>query len=304
MHSAKTEALDLTQEGLQQLEPGLQAKFSSLVEWLRARGRVLIALSGGVDSSFLAAAARIALADRAVVVTADSVTLPPGELSEAKKLASSLGLRQVVVKENELQDERFALNPPDRCYYCKMGLIKELRKVAAQEGIDVILDGTNADDLKGHRPGALALREGGVRSPLAELGFTKNEIRAISKALGLPTWSKPSMACLSSRFEYGQRITAEGLHRVGEAESFIRTLTGVRQLRVRCHGELARIEVGKDERSLLADEDIMDRVSEKLRALGFRYVTLDLTGYRTGSMDEALAQPIIPEKMTANRSAR
>jgi len=250
----------------------------------------------------LAAAAKIALAHGAVAVTADSMTLPPGELSEAQRLASALGLKQVVVKENELDDERFVENPPDRCYYCKKRLIDELRKVAAQEAIDVIVDGTNADDLRMHRPGALALSEGGVRSPLAELGFTKTDIRAVSRALGLPTWSKPSMACLSSRFEYGQRITAEGLQRVAEAESFIKTLTGVRQLRVRCHGDLARIEVGRAERSLLASEAAMDRVSEKLRALGFRYVTLDLAGYRSGSMDEGLSNPIIPERMRAGRS--
>lgn len=262
----------------------------------------MIALSGGVDSSFLAAAAKIALGDGAVVVTADSVTLPPGELSEAEELASTLGLKQVIVEENELDDERFVANPPDRCYYCKAGLVKELRKVAAEEGIDVILDGTNADDLKGHRPGALALREGGVQSPLAQLGFTKSDIRAVSKALGLPTWAKPSMACLSSRFEYGQRITAEGLQRVAEAEGFIRALTGVRQLRVRCHGDLARIEVGRGERHLLAAEEVMDKVSERLRALGFRYVTLDLTGYRSGSMDEGLSNPVIPEKIRAHEA--
>ncbi|WP_309492847.1 ATP-dependent sacrificial sulfur transferase LarE [Candidatus Hecatella orcuttiae] len=266
----------------------LEEKFEGMLKNLQALKGVVVAFSGGVDSSLVAATAKKALGDRVLAVTADSSTLPPGELEEARKVAEALGIRHRVVKVDELDDPRFAANPPNRCYYCKKQLLEALKKIAREEGLDAVVDGTNAEDLQGHRPGALALREEGVRSPLAEAGITKREVYLLAEMLRLPTAGKPSMACLSSRFPYGERITAEGLRRVAEAEVFIKKTVGVKQLRVRDHQGIARIEVGKEERRLFFDEALMDRVAEGLRKLGYRYVALDLTGYRTGSMDEAL----------------
>lgn len=260
-------------------------KFEALLEELRQRETVLVALSGGVDSSVVAAAAKMALGDRALAVTAESPTLPPGELEEAKRVAAAIGIRHMVIQINELSDPNFVRNPANRCYFCKKGLGSELKEVAAREGFSTIADGTNADDLKGHRPGAKALDEEGVFSPLARLSFTKDEVRQLAKSMGLRTYDKPSTACLSSRIAHGQAITVERLSRVGEAETFIKKLCGARQLRVRDHGETARIEVDPSERKLFFDEKFLDAITEKLQSLGFKYVTLDLQGYRTGSMN-------------------
>lgn len=247
-----------------------------------------MAFSGGVDSSLVAAAAKMALGDRALAVTADSKTLPLGELEEARKVAEAIGIRHKVIKVDELENPRFAANPPDRCYHCKKELLTHLKEIATQEGFEAVVEGTNAEDLRGHRPGALALREEEVISPLAEAGLGKAEIRALASALNLPTAHKPSGACLSSRFPYGEKITLERLERVAAAEETIKRLVEVGQLRVRDHGDVARIEVSPEERCLFFDGSLMDRVAGELRRLGFVYVTLDLKGYRTGSMNEAL----------------
>jgi len=274
----------------QLLGPEVSEKFKALIDEIRGYGSVIVALSGGVDSSSVAAAAKIALNDKALAVTADSPTLPPAELDDAKRVADAIGISHAVIRIDELEDPNFAKNPTNRCYYCKKGLSTHLKALAAERGVTTILDGTNADDLRGHRPGAVALGEAGVLSPLAQLGFTKAEVRQLARWLGLSIHDKPATACLSSRIAYGQEITLERLSRVGEAEAFIKSLTGARQVRVRDHGEIARIEVAPEERRLFFDEGTMERVAEKLRSLGFTYVTLDLLGYRTGSMNAGVAR--------------
>ncbi|MCD6444452.1 ATP-dependent sacrificial sulfur transferase LarE [Candidatus Bathyarchaeota archaeon] len=266
-----------------------QTLLERLIKWFEGKNGVLVAFSGGVDSTLVTYAAHKALGDRVLAVTADSISLPPGELEEAVRLARLIGVRHRVVKVDELADPRFVENPPDRCYYCKRMLLSVLRGIASEEGLEVIVDGSNADDYRDFRPGLRALKEFDVRSPLAELGFTKKDVREVSRLLGLPTADKPSMACLASRLPYGTAITYERLRRVSEAESFIRRLTGVKQLRVRDHGSIARIEVGRDERHLLFDEKVLDTIWSKLRSLGYTYVTLDLYGYRSGSLNELLS---------------
>ncbi len=280
----------------------LTRKVERVLDRLRRRGSVLVAMSGGVDSSLVAFLARKAVGDNAVAVTADSVTLPPGELEESKKIAKEIGIRHVIVKADETSNPDFVRNPPNRCYYCKKEIISKLKQVAAKYELQAIVDGTNADDMKVHRPGAMALIEGGVYSPLSDAGLTKRDVRDLARMLGLPTADKPSMACLSSRFPYGQEITRDKLRKVCEAERLVRELTGVRELRVRSHGNLARIEVGKDERRLLFDEGLMESIAKKLKCLGFTYVAMDLQGYRSGSMDEVLKEKIIPRARVKSKS--
>jgi uncharacterized protein len=275
----------------------LSRKMSGVLEKIRKRGSILVAMSGGVDSSLVALLAKMAVGDRAVAVTADSKTLPPGELEEAKRVAEEIGIRHVVVKVNELSNPDFVRNPPDRCYHCKKELILKLKEIAREHNLEAIVDGTNADDMKVHRPGAVALIENGVYSPLADVDLTKVEVRALAEMLGLPTADRPSMACLSSRFPYGREITEQGLRRVAEAERAIRGLVEVRELRVRDHGNLARIEVGRDERKLLFNTELLDLIAQKLKDLGFSYVTMDLQGYRSGSMDETLKEKTIPKPL-------
>ncbi|MCP8319918.1 MAG: ATP-dependent sacrificial sulfur transferase LarE [archaeon] len=271
-----------------ELDSTTKKKFEELLIFFKDKERVLVAFSGGVDSSLVTAIAKIVLNDKVLTVTADSITLPPWELQNSKRMAEIIGVRHLIVDMDELANSLISDNPPNRCYHCKKELITTLKKVAKNEGISVIVDGTNADDLKGHRPGALALKEEGVYSPLALIGLSKKEVREISRYLNLPNADKPSMACLASRFPYWQRITYEGILRVAEAEKYIINLLGARQVRVRDHNGIARIEIGKDERRLLYDENLMDKIAEKLKFLGFDYVTIDLQGYRSGSMDEVL----------------
>ncbi|MEM1569653.1 MAG: ATP-dependent sacrificial sulfur transferase LarE [Candidatus Bathyarchaeia archaeon] len=267
-----------------------QSLLNKLINWFNDKDSVLVAFSGGVDSTLVTYAAYKALSDRVLAVTADSATLPPGELEEAIKIARLIGVKHRVVKVDELSDGEFVKNPPDRCYYCKKSLLKVLSKIAEEEGLKVIVDGSNADDNRDFRPGLKALKEFKVRSPLAEVGLSKSDIRAISKIVGLPTADKPSMACLASRIPYGMEITYEKLRRVSEAETYIRQFTGVKQLRVRDHDNIARIEVGRDERKVFFDENIMDAIWNKLRSLGYVYVTLDLYGYRPGSLNEVVSR--------------
>jgi uncharacterized protein len=227
--------------------------------------------------------------------------LPSSELEDAKELAQFLGIRHMIVRTDELDDASYASNPPNRCYFCKTELSEKLIQLARDLSVPAILDGTNADDLVGHRPGAAALSEHGVKRPLANVKMTKAEVRDLARAFRLPNHDKPSMPCLSSRVQYGQVITPERLRRIEKSENSIRSLTGVKELRVRDHGNLARIEVGRDERQLFFDEKLLDRVGAVLRELGFVYVTFDLLGYRNGSMNDLIAikQPEKNENRTA-----
>lgn len=262
-------------------------RYDLLLDRMRELGSVLVAYSGGVDSTLLAVAARQALGTRTVAVLAASETYPASEIEAAKATAVQLGLDLVEVVTHELEDSRFSSNPSDRCYYCKQELFGLLRQVADVRGLAFVADGNNADDVSDHRPGHRAAVELGVVSPLQDVGMTKDDIREVSRALGLPTADKPSMACLASRFPYGAVIDAAGLNRVGAAEDALRAL-GLRQTRVRAHGDVARLEVAPDE--LERAFTIRADVSASLKSAGFAYAALDLDGYRTGSLNEVLVE--------------
>lgn len=266
----------------------IESKYRSLLGWFKDRDGVLVAFSGGVDSTLVAYAAAKVLKDRALAVTANSPLLPPSELEASKDVAKFIGIRHKVIEFDELRNEKLVENPPNRCYYCKKELMEELLRLAKEEGLELVVDGTNADDLQSYRPGLKALTELGVRSPLGETGIRKQEVREISRMLGLPTADKPVMACLASRFPYGRKITREGVRRVWMAEEAVKRLAGVRLLRVRDHGEIARIEVAKEERSKLFNEELLDNISKELKKLGYLYVTIELEGYVQGSLDRLI----------------
>jgi uncharacterized protein len=267
-----------------------EKKLVHLKEIIAGCGSALVAYSGGVDSTFLAAVAKEVLGDRLLAVTAGSQTYPAHETAGALKLAKLLQLNHRTVFTSELDNEEFAANPPERCYICKKELFGKLAAMADEAGLACVLDGANFDDLADFRPGTRAGRELGVRSPLQEAGLSKDEIRQLSRRMGLPTWNKPSFACLSSRFPYGERITREKLAMVHEAEDYLRS-QGFGQLRVRHHGSLARIEVAPAE--LPKAVALASEISRRLKETGYKYVTLDLQGYRTGSMNEVLDQAIL-----------
>ena len=268
----------------------VQAKYDRLVAGIRAMGRVVVAFSGGVDSTFLGRAAQEALGDEALLVTADSETYPTRELEEARRLAGLLGMRHEVVATRELDNPEYARNPADRCFFCKEELFTKLAPIAAREGAGVLVYGAVMDDLGDHRPGMRAATERGVRAPLIEAELWKTEIRALSRALGLPTWDKPSFACLSSRFQYGDAITAAKLRQVDAAEEVVRSL-GFRQFRVRHHDRLARVELPAEDLPRLFENGRRDALVTKLRALGYVYVTLDLAGFQSGSANLILRRP-------------
>jgi len=260
-------------------------KFTRLIETIREMQSVIVAYSGGVDSTLVLKAASMADLQSILAVTGDSQSLPRDELLFAKQMASYLNVPHRIIKTEELEDENFSGNPPDRCYYCKKELFGKLKEIAFKENFSYILDGTNADDIKDFRPGRRAGAEMGVRSPLLEVGLGKREIREISLELGLPTYDKPQTPCLASRFPYGQRITAKELEKVEKAERFLKNL-GLKELRVRNHGEIARIEIMPEEILIFKDEEIRTETLRFLKSLGFKYITLDLQGFRSGSLNE------------------
>lgn len=267
----------------------LQQKDEKLGAILRDMGRVLIAFSGGVDSTFVLKRAYQELGDQVLAVTAASETFPTREFNAAVQLAEEIGVRLHKTEVKEFENESFVANNPDRCYHCKTGLYSHLQSMAKELGYPFIVDGSNMDDLGDYRPGLQAKKEQGVRSPLQEAGFFKEDIRILSKELGLRTWNKPSFACLSSRIPYGTKIEKYKIDQLDEAEDYLYAL-GFWQVRVRHHDKIARIEVMPDELPKVIE--MSEQIHQKLTSLGFTYVTLDLAGYRTGSMNAVLKKEI------------
>jgi uncharacterized protein len=267
----------------------LQEKYQLLKDIIKKKESAAIAFSGGVDSTFLLKVAKEVLGDKLIAVTATSSTYPKRELNEAIKFAEDIKVRHIIISSEELEIEGFAMNPKNRCYYCKKELFTKINNIAFEHGMNSVFDGSNIDDTGDYRPGMQAAKELNVVSPLKEGGLTKDDIRELSKELGLPTWNKPSFACLSSRFPYGHKITISKLSMVDKAEQFLLDM-GITQVRVRHHGEIARIEVEPSEREKFFDVKVMNSIGNEFKKIGFTYVTLDMLGYRTGSMNETLSE--------------
>ena len=265
----------------------IDEKLVRLKNILRDMGSILVAYSGGVDSTFLAVTAHEVLGKNALAVFAASPVAPPMEKEEAASLAQNIGLRFKIIDSNEMSNPDFVANPPERCYYCKRELFSELKPIALEESLKWIADGTNADDLSDFRPGRKASAEAGIRSPLLEAGLTKAEIRQLSHARGLPTWDRPASPCLASRIPYGIPVTAETLNKIARGEQYLHSL-GIRELRLRHHGDIARIELDPESMAKIITPEIRQDIVTHLKTLGYKYVALDLTGYRIGSLNEVL----------------
>lgn len=275
---------------IEQLCASSSERFGAMRQRVRSLGSALVAFSGGVDSTLVLKVAREELADRAVALTALSPSVAAEEAEEARSLAASIGVEHLVVDSRELDDPRYAANPSNRCYFCKSELYGITSTHVARLGLAAVLDGFNADDKKDHRPGHQAAREHRVISPLAEAGLTKNEVRAWSHRLGLPTWDKPQMACLASRLPYGTQVTVQRLKQVAEAERALRGL-GLVTFRVRHHDQVARLEVSGEEFHRLLDGEFRGRVDRALKAAGYTFVALDLEPFRSGRLNDVLAPP-------------
>lgn len=259
-------------------------KLNKLREIISELGSLAVGFSGGVDSSFLLAVAHEILRDRVIAVTGVDASVPEREVNEAKAFCIDRGIRHILCTVDPLREEGYRNNSPDRCYFCKHGIFTEVKKIADEYGIEYMAEGSNMDDIGDYRPGLKAAAELSVKSPLREAGLYKKDIRLISKAMGLSTWSKPAYACLASRFVYGEEITEEKLHMIDRAEQFL-IERGFFEERVRMHGNIARIEVPSADIPRLASDEVREAVYDEFKKLGFLFVTLDLKGYRTGSMN-------------------
>ncbi|MDS0524843.1 ATP-dependent sacrificial sulfur transferase LarE [Clostridium sp. SHJSY1] len=260
-------------------------KYHDLVQYLKSLEKVVLAFSGGVDSTFLLKVSKEALGDNVKAVTILSPYIPKWEIAEARELVKELGVNHEIIEAPIINEIRN--NPENRCYLCKKAVFGMIESVAKKEGYNYVIDGTNFDDIGDYRPGLKALKELEVKSPLLECKLTKEEIRSYSLELGLNTWDKPPYACLLTRIPYGNELKVEDFEKIEKAETYMMSL-GFRAIRVRCHGDLARIEVEKKDRHKLFDEDLLDNISEKVKSFGFRYVSLDLQGYRVGSLNETI----------------
>ena len=267
----------------------LLQKRSDLVNILEQMRSVIVAYSGGVDSAFLAAVANEALGRKALSVTAVSRSLAPSELDEATDLANRIGLNFMTIETNEIDRPDYQANNPDRCFFCKDELYTHLVRFAEEESFDSIVNGTNVDDLGDYRPGIEAAKQYGVRSPLVEAELTKDDIRALSRDMDLPTWDKPAQACLSSRIPYGTTVTVEALTKIAKAEQFLRS-KGFKQLRVRHHETIARIEIEPSDFSAITSEPLRSEINQEFKNIGYSYITLDLDGFRSGSLNEILSK--------------